>query len=451
MAIHKLITIGKKCLLCDDMQAQMPVRARAELERQRYQSEILITLLQIAAIAFFSLLYWLAPDAGTRYDLAIAPIPLALGIYAALTLLRLVLAWYGRLKGWMLAVSIVVDFTTLYAIIWSFHITYAQPASMYLKAPEFAFVFILIAMRALRFQPVWVIFAGVTAALGWLAMLGFALWPVGGEAITRDYVQYMTSTDILIGAQVGKLIAITVFTGVLALVLYKANRAMSEAVASDIALHDMSHFFDAGVARRIAFAERELEAGQAEQREAAIMFIDLRNFTRYSSTLSPEALIALLNDYQSMLVPIINKHNGAVDKFLGDGVMVSFGAVEDSNLYARDALNAAHEITIAAREWQEQRKQQGFPELGLGIGIATGSVIFGVIGYDNRLEYTVLGTAVNRAAKLEPLTKQENVAGLCDMTTYNRAREQGYTRELNILSDRDVPGFSETQDLAVLD
>ena len=429
----------------------MPPRAGKELAYQRYRSEVFISLLQIAAIAFFSLLYWLAPDAGTKQGPAIAPIPVALGVYAVLTGLRFVLAWYGRLTGWMLALSIVVDFTTLYTIIWSFHITYAQPASMYLKAPEFAFVFVLIAMRALRFQPIWVVFAGVIAALGWLILLGIALWHADKSAITRDYFDYMTSTDILIGAQVGKLIAIAVFTGVLALALYKANRAMREAVVSDIALHDMSHFFDAGVARRIALAEQELKAGQAEQRDATIMFIDLRNFTRYSSTLSPESLIALLNDYQSMLVPIIEEHNGAVDKFLGDGVLVSFGAVETSHNYARDALNAAHAITNASRHWQIQRKQQGFPELGLGIGIATGSIIFGVIGYENRLEYTVLGTAVNRAAKLEPLTKQENVAGLCDMTTYNRAREQGYTTALNILSDRDVPGFSETQDLAALD
>lgn len=438
-------------MLCDDLRANMPERAHKELERQRYQSEILISFLQIAAIAFFSLLYAIAPDAGTKHDLTIAPIPLALGVYAVFTGLRLVLSWLGRLKNWMLAVSILVDFTTLYAIIWSFHITYDQPASLYLKAPEFAFVFVLIAMRALRFQPVWVILSGATATLGWLIMIAFAFWHNGDAAITRDYVAYMTSTDILIGAQVGKLIAIVVLTGVLGLVLYKANRAMSEAVASDIALHDMSHFFDAGVARRIAFAEHELAAGQAEQREASIMFIDLRNFTRHSNTLSPESLIALLSEYQAMLVPIVKKYNGAVDKFLGDGVLASFGAVEDSNEYARDALNAAHEIKTSSRAWQQQRKKQGVCELGLGVGIATGRVVFGVIGHENRLEYTVLGDAVNRAAKLEALTKQEHVTGLCDMATYNRACEQGYTSALDVLTDREVPGFHELHDLAILE
>jgi adenylate cyclase len=86
----------------------------------------------------------------------------------------------------------------LMTTIWSFHIQYMQPPTFYLKAPTLLYVFIFIALRALRFEARYVILAGVTAAIGWLILVGFAAVQSGDAAITRDYIHYMTHNALLL-------------------------------------------------------------------------------------------------------------------------------------------------------------------------------------------------------------------------------------------------------------
>ena len=134
-------------------------------------SEILVTLLQMLAIVTFAILYALTPKAfppGVPFE----PVPVALAVYAVFTLIRLWLAWRRRLTGWFLALSVVVDIAMLMVTIWSFHLQYQAPAALYLKAPTLMYAFILIALRTLRFEPGLRDLAGVTAALGWLVLVG---------------------------------------------------------------------------------------------------------------------------------------------------------------------------------------------------------------------------------------------------------------------------------------
>ena len=81
-----------------------------------------------------------------------------------------------RLPAWLLALSIIIDMALLFGLIWSFHLQYAQPPSFYLKAPTLLYVFIFIALRALRFEAKYVVFAGLAAALGWLAMVLYVVF-----------------------------------------------------------------------------------------------------------------------------------------------------------------------------------------------------------------------------------------------------------------------------------
>ena len=105
----------------------------------------------------------------------------------------------------MLVISVAADVGLLMILNWSLHIQYMQPASFYLKAPIMLYVFIFIALRALRFDPAFIVAAGTMAALGWLCLMLYALFAVPGDAmITRDYVQYVTSNSILVGAEVDK-------------------------------------------------------------------------------------------------------------------------------------------------------------------------------------------------------------------------------------------------------
>src|SRR5690606_1157927 len=135
----------------------------------------------------------------------------------------LALAHRGHLASWLLYVSVVVDMALLLGLIWSFHLQYGQPPSFYLKAPTLLYVFIFIALRALRFEARFVIVSCLVAAIGWGFMIAYVVLSESGNPMTtRNYVTYLTSNSILLGAEFDKIISILVVTGVLAVAIYRA-------------------------------------------------------------------------------------------------------------------------------------------------------------------------------------------------------------------------------------
>ncbi|MFD2272329.1 adenylate/guanylate cyclase domain-containing protein [Undibacterium arcticum] len=215
-------------------------------------------------------------------------------------------------------------------------------------------------MRALRFEPIWVILSGLTAAVGWLVLLGYALTHAQGNPITWDYVTSLRSIQIHYGGEFDKLLAILMVTAVLALALARARELLAKAVSGEQAVADLSlFFFDDSVARRITQSEAEVMAGQGELREAAILFLDMRGFTEASTKLGPTELIKLLGEYQGLLVPIVTAHGGNIDKFMGDGILASFGAVTRNAHYAASALRAVDAIMTAVDAWRANRREAG--------------------------------------------------------------------------------------------
>jgi adenylate cyclase len=206
------------------------------------------------------------------------------------------------------------------------------------------------------------------------------------------------------------------------------------------------------VAAQIRGRERSLVAGQGERRMAAILSIDLRGFTKLSMGMPAEALIGLLGEYQSRLVPVIQRHSGSIDKYLGDGILASFGAVAPSASYAADVCRAVEELIAAAQDWQRERLAAGLPAPKVGMAAAIGEVVFGTVGHESRLEYTVIGEVVNLVAKLEKHTKSEVVAALTTHETLKAALVQGYAPvvPLEERPGRIVEGFADPVDLVVL-
>src|SRR5262249_52653007 len=160
-------------------------------------------------------------------------------------------------------------------------------------------------------------------------------------------------------------------------------------------------------------------------RDVAILTVDLRGFTRLSTELQPGDVMKLLQDYQGRLCPLIVRNGGSIDKFLGDGILASFGAVASSTTEAADALRAADAVIDAADRWAAERRSAGQAPLSIGLAVASGRAVFGAVGDAERLEFTVIGDAVNFAAKLEKHNKDEKTRALVDATTYARAEHQG--------------------------
>ncbi|MCB9744450.1 MAG: adenylate/guanylate cyclase domain-containing protein [Alphaproteobacteria bacterium] len=149
----------------------------------------------------------------------------------------------------------------------------------------------------------------------------------------------------------------------------------------------------------------ELQLG-GQRREATVLFSDIRNFTPLAETIEPEAAVRLLNDYFTRMVDIVFRYGGTLDKFLGDGMMVVFGAPLDLEDAPTKAVLAAVEMVHEVNRLNAELRAQGFPaEIGIGVGIATGTVVSGNIGSPDRMEYTCIGDTVNYAARLESANK----------------------------------------------
>src|SRR5205809_2889007 len=136
-----------------------------------------------------------------------------------------------------------------------------------------------------------------------------------------------------------------------------------------------------------------------------VLFADIRGFTRISEHAPPEKIVGLLNRYFSAMTDIIFAHGGTLDKYLGDGLMALFGAPTTTPQDANNALNAAVAMQRGIIGINQELKAEGFPEIGVGIGLHTGEVIVGYIGSERRSEYTAIGDAVNTASRLESNAK----------------------------------------------
>jgi adenylate cyclase len=241
-------------------------------------------------------------------------------------------------------------------------------------------------------------------------------------------------------------LAIILATGILALSLTRSRHILAQSATQTQAASDLSLFFDSDVAEKITGADMEISAGQGMLRKAAILFTDMRGFTVATANLSPTEVVTMLREYQHLIVPIIRNHGGSIDKFMGDGILASFGAVKPSVTYAADVFKAVDDILKAAAAWR--RKREG--ALAIGAGLAVGEVVFGTIGDGKRLEYTVIGDAVNLAAKLERHNKTEHTRALASRDALSIANAQGYeTTEWEIRLQRIVDGVTEPIDLVV--
>jgi adenylate cyclase len=431
---------------------RLPARVLRVIESQRARSEILTGWVQAAVIALLAALYFAAPST-SPVDPILRPALWAICAYAAFTALRLRLAHTGQLTPFLRAASVVLDMALLTVTIWGFHLEYGQPAAFYLKAPTFAYFFIFIALRTLSFSPAYVLLAGAAAALGWLALLAYALAePAGMALVTRDYVDYMTSAKILIGGEIDKIVSLLVVALLLALAVARSRQLLEQAAAVQGAATQMVRYFPPEVAEQLIWADELLKPGDGEAREAAAMFIDLRGFTRLSALLTPQALLALVGEFQRIAVPVIQHHRGAIITYLGDGIMVAFGAARPTDTYAADALRCAEALVDAAGLWIEESCRRGDCTPELGIGVDVGTVVCGTIGEQGKLEYAVLGEPVNRAAKLQAHTRHEGVRALATRQAWTVALAQGYAdgRCRMLPAGRAVAGVDAPLDLVAI-
>jgi adenylate cyclase len=188
----------------------------------------------------------------------------------------------------------------------------------------------------------------------------------------------------------------------------------------------------AGLEERLGAAARELESLQqafqrfapaqvvediiaqgvstrSEKKEVTVLFADLKGFTTLAEDLDPDVLVRILNGYFERMSRAITDHRGHVAKFIGDGILALFGALEANPWQTNDAAHAALAMRAALADYNATLAADGLPALAMGVGIHRGTVVAGVIGSTELVEYGVIGSAVNLAARVQELTRAHAV------------------------------------------
>jgi class 3 adenylate cyclase len=173
----------------------------------------------------------------------------------------------------------------------------------------------------------------------------------------------------------------------------------------------------------------QVSLGGAEK-NVTVLFSDIRNFTGMSEEMTPQQVVAFLNDYFTEMVDAVFEHGGVLDKFLGDGLMAVFGSVTDDPGHARNAVLAALRMKALLAKINGVRSMSAKPPIAIGIGIHTDDVIVGNIGSRKRLEYTVVGDGVNTSSRLQALNKEFGTTILISETTYQAVQGDFECRQM---------------------
>ena len=171
----------------------------------------------------------------------------------------------------------------------------------------------------------------------------------------------------------------------------------------------------------------------ASAQEATMLFSDIRRFTTMTESLGPSETVSMLNEYFTEMVDVVLRHNGLLDKYIGDAIMAVFGAPLTSPDDADNAVKVAIEMIHALDKLNARRLRNGQEPIEIGIGINTGDVVAGSVGSEKRMDYTVIGDSVNLAARLESANKFFGTSVLVSENTVAQLKDREDLREIDRL------------------
>ena len=313
------------------------------------------------------------------------------------------------------------------------------PPAMELRLGNAGFLFLFLGFAALTTAPALALWAGLAAAAAWvggaLRILGL---PGTFTAAPADFagldaaaaVRLLLDPGYVSMIAVGQEAALMALVGaIMATAAWRARRLARAAAAAAEGRARLSRYFSPDLAARLAAAPGGLD--RVRRAEAAVLFADLKGFSRLAEGAEPEAVMALLRRFHALATAAVFAEGGTLHKFIGDEVMASFGAFSDGPdpEAAARALRAACAIADAVAAWSAEREAAGEAPVAVGVGLHLGPVAVGDVGDARCVELALLGDAVNLAARLERATRAHGADVAASVELLEAARAQGAAAE----------------------
>ena len=385
--------------------------AALSVEERRWRREIRSAWLRLAVFAILAVNLLMGEHGGNFavHASVVVGYGLATGLALGLALARQGPAWQGSAFA-------VVDALAVVALFHEHLFSSDDPLGHALTPTNLAIAFVLLNHVALRLRPflVW-LYTGLVVG-GWLVLL-----------VVKNVLTRWQDPQSVMVLEVDSTLAVAfAFAAFVAFLFIRDHESLlRSALRSERRRLSLSRFFSPDVVTEL---ERGRVALDLERRLAAVMFVDLRSFTRFAEAASAKDLAELLVEYRTLVTQTVFDWGGTVDKFIGDGVMAVFGQPHPKQDDAERALRCALQLARRLVDWKSRRLQAGQPALDAAIGLHFGPVIGGVLESGQHDEFTVLGDAVNVAERLERVAKMLDAALVVSADTLDRVPDgaQGF-------------------------
>ncbi|MCW2306353.1 adenylate/guanylate cyclase domain-containing protein [Rhodobium gokarnense] len=285
-----------------------------------------------------------------------------------------------------------------------------------LRLPNILYAGIFLVGMALSYSPTLVVWTGLSLTAAWAAgYLWIASLPGSVTNTSRQMLdggftpeevirRFLDPQSVSLTVLTNQVIFLLLITSLLTLAVWRSRRLLRRQVAAEAQRSALSRYFSPNIVRELSTSGDALI--RPERHQAAVLFADMVGFTGLSEGRSPEALMGLLSEFHGRLARTAFAHDGTVDKYIGDAIMVHFGTPRTRDDDPVRALSCAVAMIADIESWSRERQRFGSEPIHLGIGVHYGDVLVGNIGDERRLEYTILGDAVNVASRLERLTRE---------------------------------------------
>jgi len=336
-------------------------------------------------------------------------------VFIAMGWLQLRMASVGYSRAELLLIFIDLSLLTLLFVIPNPFLDEELPNAFLYRFDNFIYFFMILALGTLAYswKTVWGI--GIWVAQLWLVGAVCVWWfghqiPELSDAAAAAFAGHeiigteLDPNSIQPSVRVQEIVVFLIVAAILAIKGWRSNQLLMRQANIAAERANLSRYFPSSLVDVLASTDRDI--GAVRTQEVAVLFSDIVGFTQYAEQHSPEEVMDLLRHYHAFVEKAIFQNGGTLDKYLGDGVMATFGTPETKPGDAANALKAATQLIEETDAFNKEREAQGLDPVQVSIGVHFGPVILGDIGPSRRLEFAVVGDTVNVASRLEASTRE---------------------------------------------
>ncbi len=369
---------------------------------------------------------------------------LILGLFALIGWAQLKVWQVGQSRAELLLLFCDLALLTFVAVVPNPFRVGDIPTAMQYRFDTFLYFYIFLAAGTLSYSWRTVVAMGTWTSGLWLGgalLVYFFATPHAGlsEAVSTALggdprmFEILDPNAVQFSQRVQEVVVFMLVAGTLALGVRRYTELLNRQAAAERERSNLARYFSPNVVAELSKADEPLRSVRTQ--DVAVLFVDIVGFTTFAESKSPEDIIQTLREFHGRMETEVFRHNGTLDKYLGDGLMATFGTPFTSDNDASNAIACAKAMVEAVAVWNGLRTRAGDPPIRASFGVHFGEVTLGDIG-SNRLEFSVIGNTVNVASRLESLTRELGCALIVSDDAVARAKaEAGDAQEL--------PGFAK--------